>query len=115
MTDIRTLLASAALDLSSETAAQDGIAKVLDDAGVEYEREVRLGDGDRIDFIVAVTGIEVKIKGTPSALLRQLHRYARHDAIECLLVVTSAPRLAALPAALRGKPVKAIILTGSIF
>lgn len=112
---LRELLANASFDLSSEPATQDGIARALTDAGVDFKREVRLTPTDQIDFLIGDRGMEVKLRGSRSALLRQLHRYAEHDRIGSLTLVTSSPRLAALPEVLRGKSVDVIILSGSLF
>lgn len=99
-----------------ESAVQEGVANVLSWGETAYEREVRLSDADRIDFLLADgTGIEVKVAGSLPALLRQLQRYAQHDRVRALLVVTTRTRLMALPEMLSGKPVAvASLLTGGL-
>jgi hypothetical protein len=116
VSDLREILGNAHLDLSHESRAQDGIEAALLAAGVPFEREVQLGPGERVDFLVdGGLGVEVKIRCSPAQLLRQLHRYAQHPRIQRLIVVTASPRLAALPSTLRGRSIEAIILTGSLF
>ena len=101
---------------SDEVALQDLIESVIDATGVPYEREVRLSAADRIDFLVAPgVGMEVKVAGSLPALLRQLQRYAQHDRVGGLLVVTNRSRLLDLPATLSGKPVAvASLLAGGL-
>jgi hypothetical protein len=90
----------------SEAELQEGIARVLTERGLAFEREVKLAAADRIDFLVGTVGIEVKVDGPLSALTRQIYRYAKHDRIDGLLVVSSLNRLAfGMPAAINGKPV----------
>jgi hypothetical protein len=94
------------LNFTTEAELQQGIAAALKVAGVIFEREVKLSSTDRIDFLLAYgLGIEVKVDGSISALLRQLHRYAQRPEIARLLVVSSLFRLNNLPAEINGKPV----------
>jgi alkanesulfonate monooxygenase SsuD/methylene tetrahydromethanopterin reductase-like flavin-dependent oxidoreductase (luciferase family) len=52
---------------------------------------------------VGTAGIEVKIAGQPGRVVEQLRRYAEHDRIDELVLVTSRVRHQA-PGALNGKP-----------
>lgn len=85
------------------------VAEALNDAGLEYEHEFRLGPRCRIDFRVGRVGIEVK-KGRPatSDLTRQLRRYLEYDALDGAVVVTQ--RVTALPPMICGKPVRLVSL-----
>ena len=85
------------------------VARALDEAGLAYEHEYRLGPRRRIDFRVGRVGIEVK-KGRPatSALTRQLRRYLESDELDAVVVVTQ--RVTALPETICGKPVRLISL-----
>jgi hypothetical protein len=67
------------------------------------EREVSLGDGDIIDFVVDNVGIEVKIKGAKRAIFRQLERYAAHDRIQALVFSTNVAM--GMPQDVGGKPI----------
>lgn len=103
-------------NVSNERCLQDAI-----DEAVRHEiegrgfqrpwrlaREVAISPEDRIDFILQERfdlGIEVKVDGSLSALLRQLQRYAQHDAIDGLLVVSTRAHHRDLPATLSDKPV----------
>lgn len=90
--------------LSDEKAAQAAIAGALDTAAIRYEREVRLGDGDVIDFMFdGGLGMEVKLRGAGRmAIWRQLERYARHDSVKALLLASNTAM--GLPATILGKP-----------
>jgi hypothetical protein len=54
--------------------------------------------------MVGRIGIEVKTQGGLSPLLHQLHRYAQHEEIDELILVTSRIQLARLPEIINGKP-----------
>jgi len=99
------LLSRYRYDCASEFELQNGIEEVLKDSSFDYEREVRLSKEDRVDFLVDRIGIEIKIDGSTTELLRQLARYAKHEKIKCLVVVTSRSRLTSLPERLGGKPI----------
>lgn len=91
--------------------------------GSAMRREYELGPEDRVDFFIQEPnpthptvggpglrasiglGIEVKVDGSLSALLRQLQRYAQHDSIDGLLVVSTRAHHRDLPATLSDKPV----------
>lgn len=101
--------------------------------GRRLRREFELSATDRIDFLIQEPnpiqppiggpgvrasigiGLEVKVDGPLSALVRQLQRYAQHDAVDALLVVTTRARLHAVPTTLSGKPIAvALLLTGGL-
>lgn len=85
------LIGSARVDLSTEAAAQRGLARLFEADGVPHEAEVTLSAADRIDFLVGRVGVEVKIGQPRRAILRQLERYAGSDRLDELLLVSSAP------------------------
>lgn len=72
-------------------------------------REVQLSPSDRVDFMVDGVAIELKVKCSTNEILRQLARYAQHDSVReiLLLSVTRAPLLK-LPPTLNGKPVRGL-------
>lgn len=96
----------------NEAELQEAIAVALTHQGREFRREVALSKQDRIDFLVGPIGIEVKVGGSRSALIRQLHRYAQHGAITQLLVITTLHKLTALPEALNEKPIEVLRVGG---
>ena len=100
----------------AELELQDGIEQVLTAEGIEFEREVSLAKGDKVDFLIEGSiGLEVKVAGGLSGVTRQLHRYAQSDRIASLLLVTT--RLAFhtnLPGELHGKPLEVATLINSV-
>lgn len=84
------LIENARVDLSTETLAQRGLARVFADAGLEARAEVRLNAQDRIDFMIGRIGLEVKIGHPRRSILRQLERYAKSEELDALILVTSA-------------------------
>lgn len=103
-------------DLTSEETIQIGLAEALRRSGYEFVREARLSPTDRVDFLVeGGVAIEVKRQGSVGDLLRQLSRYASHDAVQEMLVVTARPQATDLPLELGGKPLECLVLLGSLF
>jgi hypothetical protein len=101
-----------------ELALQLKIEKVLELLAAEgqiasFKREVRLTPQDRPDFMVCgSTAIEVKTQGSLNAVLRQLQRYAQHERVTSILLVTNKARLSQVPKTLSGKPVAVAVLRG---
>jgi hypothetical protein len=99
------LIARNRIDLSNEKLAQSQIEQILTAAGMSFEREARLSAEDRPDFFMPDVGlaIEVKIKGARKmAVFHQLGRYAAHDRVLGLLLITSLAM--GLPKDILGKP-----------
>lgn len=86
---------------TSEDDLQRGVALALEAAGVRFEREAVLDQHSRPDFLVpgmpatelCQLAVEVKIKGSTAALIRQLWRYAEHPRVVGVLLVTPSYRL----------------------
>lgn len=102
----------------NELQLHDGIVIALNTAGIPVDasmREVRLSVGERIEFLLAGLGIEVKVDGPTHAVWRQLARYAASDQVrELLLVTTRARHAVGAPTELRGKPVTVLVLRGGL-
>lgn len=94
-----------------ETDLQDGIAAVLNDCGVSFEREKRLTEGERTDFWSSPVAIEVKVKGSLSEVTRQLMRYADVEEVEAVVLVTTKMQHRRMPPTMRGKPLKVVYLS----
>lgn len=104
--DLAQRLQSWRFPIADESLFQMCVAEVLERNGVEAEREYDLGPGrGRIDFYVHAfkVGLELKVKGSPSDVARQLLRYATSPEIDTLILVTGRARLGVLPATLGGK------------
>lgn len=107
------IIGRACLPLSSESACQQAIETLLAEhmPGVEILREHRLSSRDRPDFFAPAEGvaIEVKVGGRGqqrNAIVRQLDRYAEHDQVKALVLVTGV----AMPAIRLSKPVHVVSL-----
>lgn len=97
---------------SNEKELQEAVGRALLTAKIPHEREKILPDGfGTIDFLVAGgIGIEIKIKGSPSAVTRQLLRYLKCEAISELVLVTGRSKLGNLPRELLGKRLTVVTL-----
>jgi hypothetical protein len=93
---------------ADEDRLQRGLAALFGD---QAEREVRLDSRSRIDLMVGRVGIEVKVAGKPSAVLRQVERYLASDQLDGLVLVTTRVRHRP-PAIVNGKPVRTVSLAG---
>jgi hypothetical protein len=100
--DVLRLIHSSRITLGTEGVAQDDLEKVLQAAGMPYEREVILSSTDRIDFLIGDVGVEMKISGSPKAIFRQVERYTTHDRIGSMVLATN--KAMKLPAIVGGKP-----------
>ncbi len=90
--------------VGQEIWLQDDIAAALAALPVAFEREARLAPGERIDFLVdGGIGIEAKTRCPPRKIYRQLERYATHDAITALILISGTAL--GLPATINGKPI----------
>jgi hypothetical protein len=95
----------------NEKDLQSAIETVMVSDGFAFDREHDLGDAGCVDFFVSgFLGVEIKIKGSPSEVARQLLRYAGRDEVKGLLLVTGRAALASLPQVLLGKPIHLVEL-----
>lgn len=92
------------LACGTERELQDAIEDVLKQEGIAYEREVELGPTDRPDFMVGGGAVEVKTQGSMTDVARQLLRYAKHQAVDRLMLVTTRSGHVHIHRALLGKP-----------
>jgi hypothetical protein len=96
---------------TSEDELQEGITAALEHADLSPIREVILSPRDRIDILVDQVGIEIKVAGSQAHPWNQLKRYAEHDAIGGLILVTN--RWYTLPDEVGGKPLELVSLAGA--
>jgi hypothetical protein len=82
-------------NFDNEIMLQMGIAEALKENRIKFEREVSLGDPGIIDFMVGTIGIEIKIKGSPSKVGRQVVNYLTSDKLTEIIVVTTKAKAAA--------------------
>lgn len=99
----------------NEFALHASIAEILGLQGIEFEREVVLGPRDRIDFLCdGGVGIEAKTDGGVSDVIAQLYRYAQHECISGLILVTTRRSHRVEAAEMNGKPVLVHWICGMI-
>lgn len=89
--------------LSDEKKLQAEIAEAFDSAGIVYEREDRLSAEDVVDFTIGAIAAEIKIKGSRRNIYAQVERYAKHDRIKELILITNVAT--GFPPEVNGKPV----------
>lgn len=99
---------------TSEDGLQGLLAWALRKNGIEALREVRLSEESRIDILAGTVGIEVKVDGSTTDAIRQLHRYAQFEQIQSLVLVTRKSKHMSVPREISGKPVR-VLLVGSAF
>lgn len=109
------LLEQSVRGVGTEDAVQRAIEVLLKKSAIDHEREVRLDKANRIDFMMGTIGIEVKVSGGISAVIRQLHRYAEFATVSELVLVSTRASLARVPTELNGKRVRVALLLGGIF
>jgi hypothetical protein len=111
---VKQLLQGHKLIMSDEKQLQAQIMSILGAApGFPFfVREYTLTGAGIIDFLITGgVGIEVKIKGSPMAIHRQLKRYAKHSEVNEIILVTS--KTMTLPEYIEGKPANFIQLSKS--
>ena len=79
-----------------------------------WDREVRLSASDRIDALVGPqgVGVEFKVDGARSAVIRQLGRYAKSERVAALLLVTTRTKHLIEAPDVLGKPLVVCNLGG---
>jgi hypothetical protein len=104
--------------VGAESSFHAGVELVLQECTVSYIHEFDLGRAfGRIDFYLpdSGTGLELKIKGSPSDVARQLYRYCLSPNIASLILLTPRHRLARMPETMNGKPLLSVSLSWGNF
>lgn len=95
---------------SGEKELQDGVAEAFLTRGIAFDREKSLGSHGVVDFMIGRIAIEVKIKGSPSDVARQLLQYCASPDVDAIILFTGRSRLGRLPTELLGKPVTVVTM-----
>lgn len=108
---LRNLIKSYDYNINNEKDFQDGIEMVLCDANIAYHREYFLSREDKPDFFLKPSGtaMEIKIKGSQMQILRQLKRYANHEQVKEIILITT--KKINMPETLSGKPCHQVWIT----
>ncbi len=94
---------------ATEIALHDLMGRCFDAEGILYQREVQTETGP-VDFVIAEQwAVEVKIKGSPLALARQITRYLEDERFAGGIIVTTKAMSFPIEQA-HGKPVRVIEL-----
>jgi hypothetical protein len=102
------VLAGKRFPLENEIRTQAAISDVLRAKfGGLVDREAP-APGGRIDFRVADIGVEIKLKGQPASIYRQLDRYLESRDLAGIVLVTA--KLMYLPPMIRNKPCRVLNL-----
>lgn len=115
--DIADLLRRCSFRWSSEADIHKGAIQWLEQHHQSlptFRSEVRLSARDRLDVLLGDgTAIEIKVDGSRTAVLRQLHRYAEHDAVSGLILLTTkSSHSRQMPKAVLGKPLEIVQVLG---
>lgn len=106
---LHSLISATRMDLSDEKRTQCDLEAMFTAQGIPFERECRLSAGDIPDFLIDGIAVEVKLRGARKKdVYRQLERYARHDRVKAIMLVTNLTM--GLPGTLEGKPVYFVAL-----
>jgi len=107
--DLAVLLGSFSYPLGHETLLQEAVEKVLTDEKVPFKREFVLSPGSRVDFFVDEhIALELKIKMSARHVFRQLERYATHDQVDSLVLMTLGT--GGVPPSVNDKPIYVVNL-----
>jgi hypothetical protein len=100
-------LKQARLRHTTEFELQGDVYTLLDQLGVSFDQEKRLSGRDVVDVLtIDGVAIECKIDGQPMAVHRQLERYAQHDAVKAIILLTA--RHMSVKPEINGKPAYAV-------
>lgn len=116
MTTLQTLyetLAQYFFPYRNEDELQRGIEAALTHHSIPFVREYQLTKSDRLDFFCDGIAIEIKIGGSNSEVIRQLHRYLKDDRVEKVLLVTSRAKHLNIPHTLNDKSIMILWVGGN--
>lgn len=101
---VKQLLRGQRFIVSDEKQLQEQLFKLFS-SSIELlgiQKEYSLGENGRVDFWVAGAAIEVKTKGSPMAIYRQLKIYAAHESVKEIILITA--KSMTLPVSINNKP-----------
>lgn len=101
--DIASVLRRTRMRISNEAWLQRDIQDALDNAGIDYAREKALSPADRPDFMCGTVAIEAKARYAKRSIYRQLERYAAHEGVSDIILVTGTAM--GMPPEINGKSI----------
>lgn len=94
-----------------EKYLQAEISQAFDLENISHKREVSI-KGGIIDFMIGDIGLEIKIKGQPMSIFRQLERYAQDDSVNTLILANV--KTMTLPDTINGKTARSVTVRGAL-
>jgi len=95
-----------------ETVLQERVEAALALGGWQAQREVKLNERDRIDFLIDHTiGLEVKCRHGRRSTFRQLERYCQSGKLTNLILLTNT--FMGLPPEIEGVPLYMVAINRS--
>ncbi len=89
-TKLTEIISSVKLQHSTEFILHGQLYELFDSLKIPYIKEHRLSAKDIVDlFVLDGIAIECKVKGQPIQIHRQLERYALHDEVKSIILVTA--------------------------
>lgn len=89
--------------LSNEKEVQAELSRIFTENEIPHKREVVLGPGDIVDFMLeGGIAIEVKIKVPKRSAYRQCKRYCEHESVNALILASATAT--GFPEEINGKP-----------
>lgn len=117
--DVLAAIRKARVRYATEAGLHMDVQKALVDAGIQATKEYRLSGKDRVDLAVKVAGgtlaIEMKVMGSLPEVDRQVARYAAHEEVVAVVVVSPLTRHSGLAREACQKPVHVIIRAEGAF
>jgi hypothetical protein len=115
LAEIADTLRRCSIRFGNERQMQDDIETILSALYPGQAWREYLLPGGRIDFrLFSGVGIECKVDGSLSEVLRQIAGYCGQADIQGVLLVTSRPAHLRCPATLAGKPVRVLWVAGNL-
>ena len=100
------------LPLHDEKSAQVALQAAFLADGIPHEREFSLSKADIVDFLIeGGIALEMKLKGSRSQILRQIERYAEHDQVQEIILLTG--RCMHIPDEINGKRAVVVWMSGA--
>lgn len=94
-----------------EAELQRAVAVALEEDGIGFKREKRIGTRDRLDFFIdGGVVLELKVSTTQKNVYRQILRYAEHGFVKGVLVASTHHLALRLPETANGKPLRTLQL-----
>lgn len=112
--ELEALLQTLPLSMGHEKRAQEDLQQHLSSLNVPFQREVYFSNLDIPDFVIPTAQgdvvIELKIRAQRKRIYKQLERYAKHQRIHALILLSATPM--SLPERINGKPVTVVSMGG---